>query len=192
MAGFREEFWNWTTLSFRRVGPSVPLADVIAGARQGQPRCIGELYRRYRAPVVAFLTPLAPADAEDLAQEVFLSLPAKLAAYEERGSFEAWLKRVAFNVYRTRRRSAERRHEEGLDVEIPGPAEEPLGQVTREDLWAHAVTGMPETLREVWVLHREGYEAKDLAELLQISPGAAATRLSRARDYLAGRLADLG
>lgn len=192
MAGLFETFWSWTTITFRRLGPSVPLPDVIAGARQAEPRCIGELYRRYRTQLVAFLTPLAPADAEDLAQEVFLTLPARLSSYEERGAFEAWLKRVAFNVYRTRRRSAERRREEDLDVEAPAPVDDPMGSVTREDLWAHAAAGMPEALREVWVLHREGYEARDIAELLQISPGAAATRLSRARAYLAGRLTDLG
>jgi len=191
MAELWKSLRNWTTLSFRRVGPSVPLADVIAGAREGQPRCIGELYRRYRPELVRFLTALAPADAEDLAQEVFLSLPAKLTGYEERGSFDAWLKRVSLNVYRTRRRSVERRREEDFEVDPPAVGHESMGQVTREDLWAHAIEGMPDSLREVWVLHREGYEARDIAQLLEISPGAAATRLSRARDYLSGRLTDL-
>jgi RNA polymerase sigma-70 factor, ECF subfamily len=191
MAGLWKNFRNWTTHSFRSVGPSMPLSDLLAGARPGEPRCIGELYRRHRPAVLAFLQRLVPDDAEDLAQEVFLTLPAKLAGYQERGAFEAWLKRVAFNVYRTRRRSAERRREEALEAEPPVESRESMGQVTREDLWAHAVLGMPESLREVWVLHREGYEARELAELLEISPGAAATRLSRARDYLSGRLTDL-
>lgn len=185
------DFRTWTTLTFRRAGATVPLPDLLAGARDGHPPCLGELYRRYRQPVLTLLTALAPEDAEDLTQEVFIRLPAKLQRYEERGKFEAWLKGVAVNVYRTRRRSAARRREDDLD-DVPGPPPgDGMGRVTREDLWAHAVAGMPQALREVWVLHREGYEAKDIAELLGLSPGAAATRLSRARDFLRGRLPDL-
>jgi RNA polymerase sigma-70 factor (ECF subfamily) len=179
-----------SSLGFHKINSSLPLTDLIAGARDGAPRCIGELYRRYRVTVLNFLTPLAVADAEDLTQEVFLSLPGKLADYQEQGAFAAWLKRVAFNVYRTHRRASQRRREEDLEADAVAPAE-PMGNVTREDLWAHAIAGMPTTLREAWVLHREGYEAKDVAELLGIQPGAAATRLSRARDYLSARLPGL-
>lgn len=181
---------NLTTIRFRRVGSSVPLETVITGAREGLPQFVGELYRRYHKPLIVFLQRLAPADAEDLAQEVFLRLPVTLAGYTERGTFEPWLKRVGFNTYRTRRRAAARRREDVLDADTPAPMSD-VGRVTREDLWNHAMAAMPETQREAWVLHREGYEAKDIAQLMGISAAAAATRLSRARDFLAKRLPDL-
>ncbi len=180
-----------TTISFHRVGATIPLPDLIAGAREARPQFIGELYRRYHHSVTQFLFGLSPDGAEDLAQEVFLQLPVALARYEDRGQFDAWLKRVAFNVYRTRRRAADRRREADLDDHVAPPPADAMGAVTREDLWSHAMAGMPERLREVWVLHREGYEAKDIAELIGISAGAAATRLTRAREYLAGTLPGL-
>ncbi|MFN0178389.1 MAG: RNA polymerase sigma factor [Gemmatimonadales bacterium] len=182
---------DMSTLAFRRVGDSVPLADVLHGARQGFPQFLGELYRRYRKQVLAFLERLAPTDAEDLCQEVFLKLPATLASYEERGNFEGWLKRIAFNTYRTRRRSADRRREDALGADTAEEQLPGMGAVTREDLWSHALAGMPEALREAWVLHREGYQAGEIGEMTGISAGAAATRLSRAREYLARRLPDL-
>lgn len=184
---------NWTTLTFRRFGRDIPLPRVVAGAREGNPRCVGELYSRYRRPILALLTRIGPVDAEDVTQEVFISLPKKLATYQERGRFEEWLKRVAVNVYRTRRRSTARRREEELvDRLDENAATDPgIRRVAWQDLWDHALEGMPEPLRDAWALHIEGFEAGDIAEILEISPGAAATRLTRARSYLRERLPDL-
>jgi len=186
-----QQLRDWSTLTLRRRSGSVPLAVVIAGAREGDPRCIGELYRRYRAPVLRMLTALAPGSSEDVTQEVFLTLPAKLARYQERGSFESWLKRVAINVQRTRSRSSARRREQDLPAWLPAADPDEPGPATWTDLWERAMADMPETLREAWELHRDGYEAREIAAILDLSPGAAATRLTRAREYLRQRLKDL-
>jgi len=137
------------------------------------------------------LTAPSPSNAVDLTQEVFLTLPAKLARYQERGSFEAWLKQVAVNLQRTRSRSIARQREETLPAFVPSVAPDDMGPVTWGDLWERAMAGMPESLREAWELHREGYEAREIGAMLDLSPGAAATRLTRAREYLRPRLKEL-
>jgi len=191
IARFLGRLSAWTTLTFRRAGASVPVSDLVSGARNGDPRCIGELYRRYRPPVLAFLSTLSPDDAEDLTQEVFLRLPQTLRGYEERGRFGAWLNQVAVNVYRTRRRSVARRREQSLPDRPLGAPEDDMGPVTRDDLFGRAMEGMPDDMREAWLLHCEGHKAGEIGRLLGISSAAAATRLSRARDYLRSRLTEL-
>lgn len=164
----------------------------IDAARSGDRAALSVIYEAHRARLVTFLARFAPEDAEDLVQELFVKLPDRLQSYDERGAFGRWLKGVAFNLYRTHQRSVNRRREEDLvgnDVPPPPP---PMGVVTREDLMRHAIAGLPLGLREAWFLHQEGYEAREIAELIGITPNAAAARLSRARQVLAERLQALG
>lgn len=186
-----ERLRNWTTLHFRRAGAGVPLDQLLAGAREGSLGCLGELYQRYRKLVFDFLVIHAPNDADDLTQETFIKLPDKLVGYQDRGSFDAWLRGVAFNLYRTRQRSNNRRSEDPLPDDDRLGETSAMGSVTRNDLWKAALDQMPAALKDAWLLHRQGYEAAEIGERLGISAGAAATRLSRARDFISRRLPDL-
>lgn len=180
--------WEWatTTARFGRGARKASPAQLLAGAQAGSVAHFGELYRRYFSVVVEHLRPMAGADAEDIAQETFLRLQSKLESYQERGTFEAWLKGVAYNIYRTQRRSVDRRREEDLIDDRTGPLPDygKTGPVTRDDFWTKAALHMPESLREVWGLHLQGFEAREIAEQLGLSANAVSTRLSRARDFL--------
>ena len=177
--------WATTTMRFARSARNATPGELIAGAQKGSVPHFGELYRRYYQVVVDHLKPMAGSDAEDIAQVTFIRLQTKLEQYQERGAFEAWLKGVAYNVYRTYRRSADRRRESVLDETWDSPVGlDRTGPVTRDDFWSQALRKMPRSLSDVWLMHRDGYEAREIAAKLGISANAAATRLSRARDYL--------
>ena len=97
---------------------------LIDAAKQGDEAALETLLERYRAPVVGYLTRsgLSAADAEDVAQEVFLRLYQKVLPTAEatRGRFRGLLLTVTKNVAieHARRRKALRRGGEHAHVPL--------------------------------------------------------------------------
>ena len=84
-----------------------PVPDVIARARSGDRGAFAELYDRHIEAVYRYLIYRVrePADAEDLASEVFTRAFANIHRYRWQGkSFLAWLYTIARNAVTDRRR----------------------------------------------------------------------------------------
>ena len=158
---------------------------LVERARKGDPGAIGQLAQLYREDVKQHLSRFAPESAEDLAQEVFMNLARSLEGYEESGRFREWLRAVAYNRYRTWLRSEVRKGLETLHTNAFGVSSETttMFHTAKQKLRA-VVKELPEGEREAWDLYVKGYPPKEIAEKLNISPGAAHTRLSRAKDHL--------
>ena len=162
-----------------------PEVDVIDAARSGSRAALEELYRAHAGAVyaLAFRITGTREDAEDVLQDVFVGLPRALRSYDERGRFESWLKRVAARTSLMRLRATTRRREQMLD-DAPEPSSPMPAEVERIAVRS-ALARMPENLRVVFVLREiEGYTHDEIGELLHISAGASATRLSRAWSFL--------
>jgi RNA polymerase sigma factor (sigma-70 family) len=108
-------------------------ADLVARARRGDAAAFGELVDRHKTAVYrAALAALgSPADAEDAAQDAFISAYQRLASFRGDASFKTWLLSIAWNQALNRRRSRTRwwRRQAGLEGQEP-----PEGR--REDLSA--------------------------------------------------------
>ncbi len=128
-------------------------------------------------------------DAEDVLHDVFVGLPEALAHYEERGRFDAWLRRVTVRVALMHQRTRKRRREARLDGAAAVPTSPGL---TAEQIELQAaVNALPAELRSVLVLKEmEGYSHAEIATLLGISPVTARVRLFRAMRSLRQRLED--
>ena len=57
-------------------------SDVLNAARSGAPWALEVLYRAFHPPVLAFLRARAPAEAEDLASDVFVAVAEGLGRFE--------------------------------------------------------------------------------------------------------------
>lgn len=126
-------------------------------------------------------------DAEDVLQDVFLGLPEALRSYAARGSFAAWLYRVAARTALMRLRATCRRRETRLFESRAAPSG--AGVVERLTIEA-ALSSLPESLRIVFVLREiEGYSHAEIGAMLGIREGASKVRLHRARRALRGFLA---
>lgn len=154
---------------------------LVSRIRAGQPDAIGELYARVAGGLGALAQRLTGSrqDAEDVVHDVFLGLPEALDHYDERGQFEAWLRRVTARVALSRLRSRRRRREHALEDEVPHP----LASLALDDKLAltTAIDSLPDGLRTVIVLKMiEGYSHEEIGALLGITPRASEQRLYRA------------
>jgi len=137
---------------------------------------------------------LGPGDADDAAQQVFLTAADKLAAVEPERE-RAFLYGVALNVGARARRSLGRRREEPLEAAAHSEAREPSAEQVLERRQARALLDrlldeMPQDLRVVFVLFElEELSTPQIAELCRIPVGTAASRLRRARDDFEERVA---
>lgn len=162
------------------------------------------LYRRRQGGVYRFALQMSgsPSVAEDVTQEVFMTLMREASNYDAgRGSVAAYLYGIARNFV-LRRAAKESRfvaleEEAGQEGEVAEGAlavSDPLGELTRlESIEAvrRAVLLLPSRYREVVVLcdlHEMSYV--EAAAALDCAIGTVRSRLHRARLLLAERLRD--
>ena len=164
------------------------------------------LFGRHRERVEAFLFRLFwdREKAEDGTQEVFLRLWMSRGRYEPRARFTTFLFQVAHNHWLDQlRKSGARPVEVDLtgEMESRGPASalrapaatEPHHQLfVRYRQWQirQAIARLPEAHRAVFVLvHLEGYQLAEAAEILEIPVGTVKSRMHAAVRLLRSWLA---
>lgn len=153
--------------------------DLVARAQKGDQDCLATLYDRYYDRVYRFtLARLGnTADAEDLAQEVFLRMVDKLSTFRWQGMpFAAWLFRISRNVIIDFVRRRARRGQQMLVDELDLVAEaDPEARVERslskEEL-IKAMRRLTPTQQEVLTLRFGGeLSVRETAKALGKSEG---------------------
>jgi RNA polymerase sigma-70 factor (ECF subfamily) len=136
-----------------------------------------------------------PDDADDVAQEVSITLHRRLDQFGGRSRFSTWLYRLAANAAAELHRRSRRRGEvHGLasDETVSAALDERMAGLADRRI-ADTVRGffatLPERQRElVDLVDLQGYTAAQAAEMLEIEPATARTHLFRARRALRERL----
>ena len=169
--------------------PSPSDYHLTRAAADGDMRALGELYERHRHRVYAVCMGMTrnPAEAEDLTQEVFVSLVRKIGSYRGESQFTTWLHRLTVNcVLMHFRRPARREHNftdlenvipiaPGLNAPLPGPLTDMIA-------FRSAVARLPRGCRTVFVLFDiAGFEHEEIAKLLGCTAGTSKSQLHRAR-----------
>lgn len=146
-------------------------------------------------------------DADDITQEVFIRAYARLSQLREQTSLRSWLYRIATNLCmdHMRRRSRVKRIF-GVEVSLGGSSADDLpprdiaqpmavaelDSVAERDHIALALKRMPDKYAICLLLHsQQGLSYREIAEVVGVTPGAAAVRLSRARDLFARNYEEL-
>lgn len=125
-----------------------------------------------------------PHDAEDIAQDVFVSLVRVQPKFESDEHQKAWLLRVTINRSKSFLRSAWQQRTQGLPDTLPDAAFT-LGESTVLE----AVAKLPEKYRQVvYLYYVEGYSSAELAKLLRLPQNTVLSRMARARKQLAKML----
>jgi RNA polymerase sigma-70 factor (ECF subfamily) len=178
-----------------------PDERLVEEARQGSREAFAALVRRHERRVYAVALRMAgnPADAEDLAQEVFLTAWKAVPSFRSGSSFYTWLYRIAVNTSLTflKKRKREKNRtpfDENLPVGDPvretagrpetSSAEDELSGRIRE-----AVAGLPARFRAAFALVvDQGQSHAEAAAVLGCSESTVSWRMHKARRLLQARL----
>ena len=166
------------------------LASLVVLARSGDGGAMDRLITELRPRVYRYVLArmLDPHAAEDVTQEVTMTIVASLDRYVDQGRpFTAWVFGVAANKVSESWRAARRRREDtsaGLPDMVAEPAYEPEQAVARLEA-SQRVAGMLETLppqhAEILRLRiAAGLTAEETADVLGMSPGAVRVAQHRA------------
>lgn len=182
-----------------------PDSKLMVAYQQGDCNAFDHLLDKYHRPIVNFIYKFVnnAAEAEDLAQEVFLRIHRARSRYEPRAKFAAWIYRIAANIAlkelgrKRRMRFWSRNHNsagEPADEEFPIPDPLPdaaqrmisseLGRVIRR-----AVLGLPAKERMALVLRRyEELSYRDIAEVMNCTEAAVKTYIHRGKLHVRDRI----
>ncbi len=181
--------WQVATPSNAAAKPATDY-ELTRRSAAGDPAAFEELYSRHSRRVYSLCLRMTAntAEAEDLAQEVFIQLHRKVGSFRGESAFTTWLHRLTVNqvLMHFRRR--------GVRVEQPGeggdaPQQVVLGTANPSQMPVvdrialdKAVSQLPPGYRAVFVLHDvEGHEHEEVARLLGCSVGTSKSQLHKAR-----------
>lgn len=174
-----------------------PDADLVRNAGAGDQRAAEALVRRHLPRMVGLARRMLndPAEAEDVAQEVFLRVWREAPRWQPGAAkFETWMHRVALNLCydRLRRKREKPDPDAGLEVADPAPsAGEAWFAQQRAKRVRAALEALPERQRAALVLvHFQEETNIAAAEMLEISVEALESLLARGRRALKAALAD--
>jgi RNA polymerase sigma-70 factor (ECF subfamily) len=177
-------------------------SDVIARAQKGDAEAFAVIFDAHKMRVysLCFRMTNNTAEAEDLAQEAFMQIFRKLATFRGDSAFSTWLYRITVNtvLMHFRRKSLQRvsldepyRNHENADTvrreygSKDGRLENSLSRLAL----TQAISELPQGYRAIFLLHEvEGYQHREIAELLGCSAGTSKSQLHKAklkiRDFL--------
>ena len=170
----------------------------VDAARQGDQSAFEQLVHLYEKRVLALTTRMCknPADAEEAAQEAFLSAWQGLPFFRGDASFSTWLYRLASNACVDLLRREGRRqsaagpslNDEEVQLEVPDTAPSPQEQAERSELRQQIEAGLQALTpdhRQVLLLremHQLSYD--EIAQTLDVDVGTVKSRINRGRKQL--------
>ena len=173
----------------------IPDDELVAAVAKGDEKACRELMTRHLGRVVALARRMLgnQADAEEIAQEVFLRVWKHAENWEPgRAQFSTWLHRVATNL------CLDRLRKQGMDDldAIPEPASDdptPYEAMAQKDVARRvdaALQALPPRQRlAITLSHYQGLTNIEAAEVMEVTVEAVESLLGRARRALKAALA---
>ena len=186
------------------------LDEQVRQAQAGDLEAFDELVRAFGGTVynLAYRMTGNPADADDVAQEVFVKLHRTIRQYRWQAKFSTWLYALAANTCRSAMRKLRRVAEaepvslnaepaDGRRTPEPSdPGEHPGQLLERKELRRQieaAMAELPEDFRMAIVLRDlQGLAYEEIAAALKCTVGTVKSRLARARQRVKEKLVRQG
>ena len=184
---------------------------LVERLREGDASALEALMERYASRIFRIARGIArtDADAEEVVQDVFLTLARKIESFEGRAQLSTWIHRVATNAALLKRRGKRVQLEVSLEENLPtfledghreGPRPYLLADWSRtpeaelldgeaRDILSRAIDQLPESYRAVLILRDvEELSNEETARILDESVSSIKSRLHRARMALREQL----
>jgi RNA polymerase sigma-70 factor, ECF subfamily len=170
-------------------------SDLVKRAQQGDPSAFVTLFHTHKTRVYSLCLRMTNnvAEAEDLAQDAFLQVFRKLATFRGDSALSTWLYRIAMNtvLMHFRKKSLcqvsldapHRNHEDARPTRREfGTRDGRLENSVSRIALTRAISELPLGYRTIFLMHEvEGYEHREIAELLGCSVGNSKSQLHKAK-----------
>jgi RNA polymerase sigma-70 factor (ECF subfamily) len=183
-----------------------PDRSLVEAAAAGDRDAFGALVVRYQSRIVNLARVMVgdAAEADDLAQDVFIRAYKAIGKFRGESAFRTWLHRVAINVIQSHLASRSRRwrlwgtarprtddeHDRVADVPSTAPSVE--DDAVRRQVIDRALASLPPDMRAAVMLRDvQGFEYAEIADILGVPIGTVESRIFRARQRLRPLLAPL-
>ena len=165
-----------------------PYQALIKDCIKQKPRAQRELYNLFAPKMMAVCYRYAKdeANAEDILQEGFIKVFQKIGKYDDRGSFEGWIRRIMVNtaIDHIRKQKKQNMEVEINEVISEDLSEDALDRLEVEYLY-EMIQQMPNGYRLVFNLYAiEGYSHKEIGKKLNITESTSRSQLAKARKAL--------
>lgn len=163
------------------------LKQLIENCKKNDAKAQSQLYELFSGKLFAICLKYSRnyEEAQDNLHDSFLTIFKKIKQYNNKGSFEGWLKRVSINTALQRYRDKTVLglvNDEQLadaDVELDDDLDLSL------DFLLNAIQELPDRYRLVFNLYvLDGYSHQEISDMLEISIGTSKSNLARARVIL--------
>lgn len=143
-----------------------------------------QLYKQYASKLFSLCLKYSKnyAEAEDNLHDAFITIFNKIGQYNNKGSFEGWLKRIAINTTL----QGYRKDVGVYDIVNEGQIEDVTVAIDDEDVnidfLLNIIQELPDRYRLIFNLYvLDGYSHVEISELINISTGTSKSNLARAR-----------
>lgn len=167
--------------------------DLIAGCLQNDRRSQQALYQQYCGALLSVCISYTKdeEDAIEVLQDGFLKIFQQIHTFDSsKSNIYTWMRTI---IVRTAIDSLRRGARQPNEVELKEVYDPPVSAEAVERMSAEEIlfllNGLPPTTRSVFQLYvQEGYNHREIGELLNISDGTSKWHLSEARKYLSNSL----
>lgn len=163
--------------------------DILERCKNGDQKAYYEIYKLYSKAMfnICFRIVGSQEMAEDVLQEAFVSAFQNLKSYQGKASFGAWLKRIVVNKAISHLRKNQLEvvlMDDKMDVKDDSGLDE-TELVMKVESIRTAIQKLPNGFRVVFSLYLlEGYDHREISEILGISESTSKTQYNRAKKKL--------
>ena len=128
-----------------------------------------------------------PVKAEDLLQQALLRGLTNMGQLRKEDAFRVWMCRILFRVHLNNRQKPTEQLGDPDVIPFPNGADPHQQLVAKRigETLLCALDALPEKQRHaIWLVDGQGFKYAEVAEILDISPGTAASRVARGRETL--------
>lgn len=162
------------------------IKQCIAGNSKAQEKLYNFYARRMKGICVRYAKSVF--EAEDIFQDAFIKVFTYLVNYKMEGSFDGWIRRIVVNTaidHYKKNQSLEKHFEQYDGADEIETENVTIEQKLYADDLLKILSLLPDGYRLVFNLYAiEGYNHKEIADLLNITEGTSKSQLSKARRYI--------
>ncbi len=162
---------------------------ILAGCLQNDAAAQRELYNRYSPKMLAVCYRFAHSreDAEDMLQEGFIKIFTQIHTFQNKGAFEGWIRRIIVHTCINFLKK-NKKFNENVDLAYATYLqikEETMPSIMQGKQVVESIRLLPLGYRTVLNLYAiEGYNHKEIAEMLEIEESTSRSQYTRAKAML--------